>query len=133
MEEPQDKSLGTAGYRLMPFLRIAQRLGPGASLRDALQRAGYAQSRPAITAQDVRALLAAHPPLVEAWLAYSQRKETADGWYVLPDAEIGQLQRPSAQRHFATIEEAVAEFIIRELDHHAGLAAAAGTAPRRAP
>lgn len=117
--------LGTTGYRLMPLLRIVQRLGPGESLGEALQRAGYARHRAALAAADVRALLVAHPGLVEAWLAYSQRKETPDGWYVLPDAEIGQLQRPSAQRHFATIEEAVAEFILRELDHHAGLAAAA--------
>jgi len=127
----EDKSLGTVGYQLMPILRIAQRLDPTVSMREALQRAGYAQSRLSFAAADVRVLLTAHPALVDAWLEYSQGKETADGWYVLPDAEIGQLSRPSSQRQFASIEEAVAEFIIRELDHHAGLAAAAASTPVR--
>lgn len=120
----EDNSLGTAGYRLMPFLRIAQRLasgGPGMSIRDEVQRCGYAASRPSFAAEDVRALLIAHPGLLDAWLAYSESKETADGWYVLRDAEIGQLSRPASQRQFASIEEAVAEFVLRELDHVAGL------------
>jgi hypothetical protein len=120
----EDKSLGTAGLRLMPLLRIAQRLGAGdpeASMRAALRHAGYADSRPGLAAQEVRALLVAHPSLLDAWLAYSQSKQTADGWYVLPDAEIGQLSNPGSQRQFASIQEAVAEFIVRELDHHADL------------
>jgi hypothetical protein len=119
----EDQALGTVGYRLMPILRLAQQLPPGASLAAALQQRGYARSRASFTVAHVRALVTAHPPLLEAWLAYSQGKQTADGWYVLPDAEIGQLSRPSAQRHFASIQEAVSEFILRELDHHAGLAA----------
>jgi hypothetical protein len=124
--------LSTAGYRLMPFLRIAQRRDTAdskVSLRDALQRAAYVQSRPSFSVQEVRAVLNAHPSLVDAWLEYSESKDTADGWYVLRDAEIGQLLKPASQRRFASIQEAVAEFVIRELDHHAGLTDAPGTAP----
>ena len=129
----QDKPLSGVGFALMPILRIAQRLEPGASLHSALQRAGYASSRPSFAAADIRALLLAHPPLVDAWLAYSEAKDTTAGWYVLRDAEIGQLSLPSAQRRFASIEEAVAEFILRELDYHAGLTPGAGTAAARSP
>jgi hypothetical protein len=114
----EDKSPRAAGFRLMPFLRIAQRLGAGesaGSLRDALQRAGYAQSRPSFGADQVRDVL-------DAWLEYSESKDTAEGWYVLRDGEIGQLSKPASQRQFNSIQEAVAQFIIRELDHHAGLA-----------
>jgi hypothetical protein len=128
----QDKSLSGVGFALMPILRIAQRLEKGASLREALQRAGYANSRPSFAAADIRALLLAHPQLVDAWLGYSEAKDTPEGWYVLRDAEIGQLSRPSAQRRFASIEEAVAEFILRELDYHAGLTPA-GTSAARSP
>jgi hypothetical protein len=120
----EDKSPPAAGFRLMPFLRIAQRLGAGASagsLRDALQRSGYAQSRPSFGAEQVRGVLDAHPALLDAWLEYSESKDTADGWYVVRDAEIGQLSKPASQRQFNSIQEAVAQFIIRELDHHAGL------------
>jgi hypothetical protein len=122
----KETSLGDAGYRLMPFLRIAQRAGgdSAAFIREALQRSGYAAVRPSFAAQDVRELLALHPPLLEAWLRYSDAKETPDGWYVLRDGEIGQVSNPAAQRQFGSIEEAVAEFILRELDHHAGAAAA---------
>ncbi len=117
-----EQPLGTVGYRLMPFLRIVERGSPQAPLGAALRQLGYARSRPDFTVADVQAVVTAHPGLLDAWLRYSRDKETADGWYVLPDAEVGQVSRPSAQRHFASIEEAVAEFILRELDHHAGLA-----------
>jgi hypothetical protein len=121
----EDESLSAAGFRLMPFLRIAQQRGAGGSaesLREALQRAGYAQSRPSFGADQVRDVLDAHPALLDAWLEYSESKDTADGWYVLRDGEIGQLSKPASQRQFNSIQEAVAQFIICELDHHAGLA-----------
>jgi hypothetical protein len=126
MAATEDNSLSAAGYRLMPFLRIAQRLGAGdsaVSLRDALQSAGYAHSRPSFGADEVRDVLDAHPALLDAWLEYSESKDTADGWYVLRDGEIGQLSKPTSQRRFSSIQEAVAQFLIRELDHHAGLQA----------
>jgi hypothetical protein len=116
--------LSAAGYQLMPFLRLAQLPGgvqSRTSLRDALQRAGYAQSRPFFGVADVRAVLASHPSLVDDWLLYSQDKDTPEGWYVLRDAEVGQLLKPAAQRQFASIQEAVAAFILHELDHHAGV------------
>jgi hypothetical protein len=115
----------TTDFRLIAILRIAAQLamGEGApSIQAALAHAGYAAYRPHFDAADVRALLEAHPLLLEQWLAYSEDKRTDQGWYVLRDGEIGQLTRPTAQRSYATIEEAVAQFITRELDFWAGRA-----------
>ena len=68
----------------------------------------------------MRALLEAHPALLEQWLAYAEDKRTEQGWYVLRDGEIGQVTQPTAQRSYATIDEAVAQFVVRELDFWAG-------------
>ena len=98
----------TTDFRLIAILRIARQLSlaEGAtSLEAALAHTGYAAYRPSFDAADVRALLAAHPSLLEQWLAY------------------GQLTKPTAQRSYATIDEAVAQFVVRELDFWAGLSA----------
>ena len=132
---PEDASTGDAGYRLMPLLRIAQRLDAEtrATVAPLLERAGYRASGPAFGSGQVRAMLTSHPSLVDQWLAYSEAKEIPEGWYVLRDAEIGQVLRPASQRRFACIEEAVAQFILRELAHHAGIAAPAGPPPGPLP
>jgi len=117
-------SIALTDVWLMAILRIAHEVsgsGGGEALRPALGRTGYATHRPNFTASEVRALLAAHPQLLEDWLAYSEDKRTEGGWYVLRDGEIGQVLKPASQRSYASIEEAVAQFIVRELDHWAGL------------
>lgn len=116
----------TTDFRLIAILRIARQLslGEGAtSLEAALAHTGYAAYRPSFDAADVRALLAAHPSLLEQWLAYAEDKRTDQGWYVLRDGEIGQITKPTSQRSYATIDEAVAQFVVRELDFWAGLSA----------
>jgi hypothetical protein len=116
----------TTDFRLIAILRIARQVSAGAgatSMAEALAHAGYAAYRPSFNATDVRALLEAHPSLLDQWLAYSDDKRTDQGWYVLRDGEIGQVTQPTAQRSYATIDEAVAQFVVRELDFWAGLAA----------
>lgn len=111
--------MSNTDFRLIAILRIAQQVsagGAGVSLEQALAHAGYAAYRPRFDAADVRALLESHPALLEQWLAYAEDKRTEQGWYVLRDGEIGQVTSPSAQRSYATIEEAVAQFVVRELD-----------------
>lgn len=110
---------------LMSILRIAQDLSRPASdlsLRTALERTAYREHRPHFTSAEVRALLEAHPALIESWLAYAEGKRTSEGWYVLRDGEVGEVLRPASQRSYRTIEEAVAAFIVHELDRAAGLA-----------
>lgn len=115
----------TTDFRLIAILRIAAQVSGGkgaASIAEALAHTGYAAYRSAFDAAHVRALLEAHPALLEQWLAYSEDKRTEKGWYVLRDGEIGQITRPTAQRSYASIDEAVAQFVVRELDYWAGLA-----------
>jgi hypothetical protein len=115
--------MSEADFRLVAILRIAHyvsKSGDGLALRDAIARSDYGTYRSSFDAQDLQAVLTAHPALIEEWLAYSEDKRTDAGWYVLRDGEIGQLQNPTSQRSYATIEEAVAQFIVRELDFWAG-------------
>jgi hypothetical protein len=118
--------MSDADFRLVAILRIAHQVSSGAgglALRDAIARTGYATYRASFGAQDLQTVLVAHPSLIEEWLTYSEDKRTDAGWYVLRDGEIGQLQHPTAQRSYALIEEAVAQFVVRELDFWAGLTA----------
>jgi hypothetical protein len=132
MADAPPESLSEAGYRLMPFLRMAQAAGAGhASLAERLRRGGYAPARPSFTVEDVAEVLAAHPSLVDAWLHYAESKQSADGWYVTRDAEVGQVRNPAAQRRFPSITAAVAQFILRELDYQAGTDPLGGAAPAR--
>jgi hypothetical protein len=115
--------MSEADFRLVAILRIAHQVAKsagGLALRDAIARTDYAAYRASFGAQDLQALLAAHPSLIEEWLGYSEDKRTDAGWYVLRDGEIGQLQNPTSQRSYASIQEAVAQFIVRELDFWAG-------------
>ncbi len=126
--------MSEAGYRLMPFLRMAQAGAPGHSqspLADRLRRGGYALARPSFAVQDLIEVLQAHPGLVDQWLQYAEGKQSADGWYVTRDAEVGQVRNPAAQRRFDSISAAVAQFILREWDFQAGLEPAATAAPAR--
>jgi len=106
--------------RLMAILRIgrdASLRGTGVSVRDALRRTGYVGYRPTFKASDLLSLIAADPSLVEDWLAYSADKRTSGGWYVQRSGEIGRVSIPGSRMAHSSIQEAVAEFIVRELDY----------------
>jgi hypothetical protein len=106
--------------RLIAILRIgrdASLRGADLSVRDALKRTGYVGYRPMFKASDLLSLIAADPALVEDWLAYSEDKRTSGGWYVLRTGEIGQVSNPASRITYSSIEEAIAEFVLRELDY----------------
>ena len=114
-----------ADDKLMAILRIGHDTsmrGSGISLRDALARTRYAAYRTSFTVDDLRSLLAARQGLIEEWLAYSEDKRTRGGWYVLRDGVIGQIDDPSSKHSYATMEEAIAQYVVRELDFWARLA-----------
>jgi len=114
----------TARAELLDVLRIgheASMRGVGLSMREALRRARYSDRRSSFDAADLLPLLEAAPELSEAWFAYSEDKRTNGGWYILRSGEIGRVEAPEARRHFASPEEAVAEYVVRELDFWAGL------------
>jgi hypothetical protein len=64
--------------------------------------------------------LRAQPALVQDWRRFSDDKRTSAGWYLLEDGTIG-CPGSREEIRFPTLEEATAAFVVRELDHAAGL------------
>ena len=91
--------------------------GGNLSLDQALTNANYPKIRKTFEAKDLIALLRSHPEFIDHWILYSENKRTSGGWYVLRDPmEVGRLIPQRDATRFSSIEEAVANFIIRELD-----------------
>jgi len=95
--------------------------GEGISLREALARIRYNDLRPTFGASDLVPILQKQPSTVEQWILYSEDKRTSGGWYLMESGEIGQITAPRKQFDFASIEEAVANYVVRELDFWAGV------------
>ena len=111
--------------QLFAVLRIARDTsmrGAGLSLREALARTRYAELRPSFGPADLLPLIKADATVTDEWISYSMDKRTGGGWYITEEGEIGRLDAPQATIRFDSIEEAVAEYLVRELDDWAGLA-----------
>ncbi len=109
---------------LLAILRIGHETsmrGAGLSLVEALRRAQYKRSRASFGPAELRPLLRAHPAFSEEWLAYSEDKRTSGGWYLLRSGEMGRVGDPIARKRFESLEEAVAEYVVHELDFWADL------------
>lgn len=109
---------------LLGILRIGHETsvrGAGLSLGEALRRTRYKDRRACFGPADLRPLLNAHPGLSEEWLAYSEDKRTSGGWYLLRSGEIGRVGDPASRKSLECLEEAVAEYVVRELDFWADL------------
>jgi hypothetical protein len=89
----------------------------GVSIREALKRVGYVGYRPTFRAKDLGPIVAANPTLIEDWLTYSEGKSGPEGWYVLKSGEIGQAARPASRVTYSSLQEAIPEFVVRELDY----------------
>ena len=93
------------------------RSAEGLSLREALATAGYGEVRKDLTAQQLTDVIARQPYLIDEWDLYSADKRTTGGWYLnATRREIGQIEPPGSVEQFSTTEEAVAEYVLRELD-----------------
>jgi hypothetical protein len=89
----------------------------GLSLRDALAQVGYGNVRKDLNVEELKGLIAQQPNLIEEWDLYSADKRTTGGWYLnAARREIGQIECAESVEQFATPEEAVAEYVLRELD-----------------
>ena len=105
--------------------RATSMRGEGISLDTALSRVNYAQVRPQLRVTEIVEELRANPKLVEDWILYCEDKRTIGGWYLNSEAlEIGELGNSSTLRAFQTLEEAVAAYVLAELDFWASLNAA---------
>ena len=116
--------MGVGSMDLLDILRIGHETslrGGGISLREALSRTKYKERRSGFGAGDLRPVLAAHRELTEEWCAYSEDKRTSGGWFLLRSAVIGRVGDPDSQTRFDSMEEAVAEYVVQELDFWTGL------------
>jgi hypothetical protein len=93
--------------------------GVGISMREALKVTRYTEYRSSFTAADLQPIVAAHPEIVEQWLSYSEDKRTNGGRYVRRNGQIGRVSQSGTEREFASIHEAVAEYVVLELDFSA--------------
>jgi len=109
---------------LLPILRIGHVTsvrGEGISLHQALRVTKYAEHRPNVAAADLRSFIEADPSLVEEWMSYSEDKRTDGGWYLRRNGAVGRVPKATPEYQFDTIEHAVAEYVLLELDFWSGL------------
>jgi hypothetical protein len=109
---------------IMAILSIAHETsmrGQGLSLCEAMSRSGYREAPGLFAARDLAPVIREHQEFVEHWLAYSEDKRTSGGWYVTRAGEIGRVGVPDSHESFGAIEDAVAEYVIRELDYWAAV------------
>jgi hypothetical protein len=109
---------------LLAILQIGHEMstrGSGQSLIEALRETRYADLRANFGPGDLRPLITSRPELAESWCAYSADKRTSGDWYLLRSGEIGRVSDPESSVHFDSLEEAVAEYVVRELDFWAGV------------
>lgn len=95
--------------------------GEGVSLRVAMQRARYSELRTSFNPSDLIPLIERDPLVAEKWLAYSEDKRTSGGWYITGEAELGQVLRPESIVRLSSLPEAVAHYVVRELDFWAAV------------
>lgn len=102
---------------VLQVAHLASRRGEGLSFWAARERVGYPRLRLHFDAKDLVPILQATPRLVQDWLRYSEDKRTSGGWYLLEPGTIGQMEGGSGELTFPSLEEAVAAFVVRELDY----------------
>ena len=110
--------------KLLAILRIGDDTsmrGEGVSLKQVLTRVDYVATRKQFEPQDLVPLIQAHQELIGQWLMYSEDKRTSGGWYITKAGVVGRVDDPNNTMHFETIEEAVSEYVVRELDFWAAV------------
>jgi hypothetical protein len=91
--------------------------GAGLSMREALQKCHYIQLRNSFGPEDLLPLIRADRSLVTQWIMYSEDKRTSGGWYLIESTrEVGTFGPPPESFTFRSIDEAVAQYVVRELD-----------------
>jgi hypothetical protein len=94
--------------------------GEGLALHDALRRAQYRTLRHVVGPHELFTVLQRYPDLASDWASFSEDKRTSGGWYI-SGSEIGQVGAPNSRVDFPSALEAVAEYVVRELDFWVGV------------
>ena len=89
--------------------------GSGRSLAAMLAETDYLRLRAELDSSDLLPLVRASSDLVDDWTNYSQDKRTSGGWYIV-DRQIGRVADPQSVCSFPTVREAVAHYVVAELD-----------------
>jgi hypothetical protein len=108
---------------LLSILKIGRDVsirGAGISLRDAIAQSRYKELRSMFTPDALIPLIQTDSHFVEEWVSYSEDKRTSGGWYILESGEIGEVSTGS-RFQFPSIQSAVANYVVRELDFWAGV------------
>ncbi len=124
-DKPESRTSDSAD-RILDVLRIAKMTsgsGEGISLFDALRRTNYASVRKEFEANDLVPLLHAYPELVDQWTLFCANKRCGGWWVDTQSRTVGWIKdvgRPLLVHKeilsFPSLEEAVAEFVVKELD-----------------
>lgn len=105
--------------QLLEVLKIGHNTsvrGEGISLSEALARTSYKELRKNFGPKDLVPIIKTYPALAEEWVSYSEDKRTSGGWYLLNNGEVGRVDHPELREQFSPFPEAVAEYVVRELD-----------------
>jgi len=106
--------------QLLKILNVAHDTssrGAGLSLQDALQACQYLRMRSSFDAEDLLPLIREDQTIARQWILYSDDKRTAGGWYLLEETrEVGVLGEPKESSVYQSIGEAVAQYVVHELD-----------------
>src|SRR5262245_45469764 len=93
------------------------------SMEKVLRHTHYRELRGELSHELVSAALRARPQAIEQWVEYSQDKRTERGWALEPEARrIHRPAHPNSSYTFASLPEAVAAFVLHELDYWSGRA-----------
>jgi hypothetical protein len=106
--------------QLLAILKVGHETsmrGSEISLRDALIRSRYRELRESLDPNALIPLIRDNPTLIAEWIAYSEDKRTDGGWYLLENGDIGRVGLAESRIHFDSMEEAVANFVVRELNY----------------
>lgn len=89
-------------------------------MSQALLETDYLSLRKEFCSKDLVPLIQSRKDFINEWIIYSEDKRTSGGYYIMEDGVIGQVDEPETMR-FGSIEEAVAEYIVKELDFWAAV------------
>jgi hypothetical protein len=93
------------------------------SMEKALRRTRYRELRGELSHESLAAALRGSPQAVEQWVTYSQDKRTNRGWALEPEAcRIHRPDHANSNYTFASLPDAVAAYVIHELDYWSGRA-----------
>ncbi|WP_318345281.1 hypothetical protein [Flagellimonas baculiformis] len=104
---------------LLNILKIAHDVsmrGKGISLDTAIKKSKYNNIRPFLTAEILESFIAKNEYLINEWVMYSEDKRTVGGFYIGKN-EIGSCKNPEFKINYDSMNQTVANYILKELDY----------------